>query len=155
MHLSRSRNVDDLLRDGTVGLDNDLVHLLGGCNRVGLVVEPLELFQGTSLGLDAEKVPDDGLDEIPADKDVDDILGNVLEADGQGELVDEADRTDNDARCSETLGSHSSLQSLGGNNTLEGSVGEGVDDLEHEIGRKGSLANPNVDGLPLTSEDGG
>lgn len=43
---------NDLFCDLAIGLDNDLVDFDGGLDRLGLVVDPFELFEGTALGLD-------------------------------------------------------------------------------------------------------
>ncbi len=43
----------DLLGDLAVVGEDDLVDGLGGLDGVGLVVDPLELLEGTALGLDA------------------------------------------------------------------------------------------------------
>jgi hypothetical protein len=45
--------INDLLSNGTVGLHHDLVHVQGGLDRLGLVVNPFELLEGATLGLDA------------------------------------------------------------------------------------------------------
>lgn len=49
------RGVDDLLRDLSVGLDNHLLDLLRSLDGLGLVVNPLELLEGTALGLNAKE----------------------------------------------------------------------------------------------------
>jgi hypothetical protein len=45
--------LDNLLADGAVGLQHDLVDPLRGLDGVGLVVDPLELLKSAALGLDA------------------------------------------------------------------------------------------------------
>ena len=44
-----------------------------------------------------EEVPESSLDQVPGHKDVDVLVGNVLEGDGPGVGVDEADHADNEA----------------------------------------------------------
>lgn len=43
---------NNLLCDLAIGLDDDLIHLEGGLDGLGLVVHPLELLEGPPLGLD-------------------------------------------------------------------------------------------------------
>ncbi len=42
----------DLLSDGTILLYNNLVQFEGSLDGVGLLVHPLELLEGTALGLE-------------------------------------------------------------------------------------------------------
>jgi len=80
-----------------------------------------------------EEIPHNGLDDIPADKDVDVLVADVAEGDRASKLVDETDAVDNDTRGGQTLGAHSGLEGLGRDDTLEGRVGEGIEDVEEEI----------------------
>lgn len=50
---SSGRVINNLLRDLSVGLYNHLFDVLRGLDRLGLVVHPLELLEGSALGLDA------------------------------------------------------------------------------------------------------
>lgn len=92
-----------------------------------------------------EKVPSDGLDKIPANEHKDVLVANVLESDGASKLVDEAHGVDDEAGKSETLATDGGLESLGGNDTLEGGVGEGEDDVEEEVSGQGALGVVAVD----------
>lgn len=47
------RSIDNLLRDRSVGLDDDLLHVLRSLDGLGLVVHPLKLLESSALGLDA------------------------------------------------------------------------------------------------------
>lgn len=47
------RGIDDLLRDLSVGLNDHLLDLLRSLDGLGLVIHPLELLEGSALGLDA------------------------------------------------------------------------------------------------------
>lgn len=152
-----------------VGLDDDLFDFEGGLDGVGLVVDPFELLESTPLGFDTivervsdlcaclrmsrerntknipKEVPSDGLDKIPADKDKDVLVANVVESDGASELVDEAHSVNNEAGKGKTLAADGGLESLGGDDTLEGSVGEGEDDVEEEVSGQGTLGVVAVD----------
>jgi hypothetical protein len=44
--------IDNLLGDCSVGLLHNLVNVLGCLDRVRLLVDPSEFFEGTALGLD-------------------------------------------------------------------------------------------------------
>lgn len=44
---------NNLLRNLTVGLHDDLVDLLRSLDRLGLVIDPFELLESATLGLDA------------------------------------------------------------------------------------------------------
>lgn len=50
------RGINDLLRDLSVGLYDHLLDMLGGLDGLGLVVDPLELLEGSTLGLDAKGI---------------------------------------------------------------------------------------------------
>lgn len=50
---SSGRGINNLLCDLSVGLNNHLLDLLRSLDRLGLVVYPLELLEGSALGLDA------------------------------------------------------------------------------------------------------
>lgn len=136
---------------------HDRVDLERGLDGVGLVVDPLELLEGATLGLNTKEVPGEGLNEIPADKDKDVLVLDVSESDGRAELVDEGDGVDDETRRGETLGAHRGLESLGGDDTLEGSVGEGEDDVEKEVRGKSTTAVVEVDErrVALTLDGGG
>lgn len=92
-----------------------------------------------------KEVPSDGLDEIPANKDKDVLVADVVESDGASELVDEAHGVDNEAGKGKTLATDGGLESLGGDDTLEGSVSEGEDDVEEEVSGQGTLGVVAVD----------
>lgn len=49
-------SLGDLLGNGTVGLDDDLVDVEGGLDGLGLLVDPFELFEGTTLRFDTVTV---------------------------------------------------------------------------------------------------
>lgn len=137
--------------------------MLRSLDGLGLVVYPLELFEGSALGLDAERyimlaimqrqeddaqmwqdlpeeVPEDGLDDVPADEDENVSVANVAQRNGTAELVDEPEDSDDDARCGETLGAAVGIESLGRDDTLERRVGEGVNDVEQEVEGEGGLS---------------
>jgi hypothetical protein len=48
------RGIDNLLRHLSISLYNNLLDVLRGLDRLGLVVDPLKLLEGSALGLDAE-----------------------------------------------------------------------------------------------------
>ena len=102
-----------------------------------------------------EEVPDDGLDNVPTNKDVDELVADVAEANGSRELVDETNGADNDARGSQTLGTHGGLESLAGDDALQGGIGEGEDDVEEEVGGQGTLRVRGDDVVSLTGQSGG
>jgi len=51
-----SLSTDDLLRDTTIGLDNNLVDLERRLDGIGLVVHPFKLLEGTALRLDTGQI---------------------------------------------------------------------------------------------------
>lgn len=124
---------DDLLGDGSICLHNNLVDLLGCLDRALLVVDPFELLQRTPLGLDGKEIPSNSLDDIPSDEDVDDLVLNVLEADGQSKLAQETHGRYNEGGGSQTLGSHGGLKSFSGDDTLQRCVGKGENNVEEEV----------------------
>ncbi len=101
-----------------------------------------------------EEVPDDGLDNVPADKDVDEFVANVAQTDGSSELVDETNGADNDARGGQALGAHGGLERLAGDDALQGGVGEGEDDVEEEVGGQGTLRVRGDDIVSLVGQSG-
>lgn len=80
--------------------------------------------------------------------------GDVLETDRTGVLADETDAADHETGQGETLGTSSGFEGLGGNDTLQGSVGEGEDDVEEVVEGDGGLAVGFVDvaGLGLLDQ---
>lgn len=87
-----------------------------------------------------EEVPEDGLDNVPADKDPEVVGRNVRETNGRSKLADETNAADHEAGQSQALGTSGCLQSFGRNDTLEGSVGEREDHVEKVVESKSSLA---------------
>jgi hypothetical protein len=53
----------------TIPVD-ELLGLDGGADGVAGGKDLLELFEGTTVGLDAKQVPDSGLDQVPSDEDL-------------------------------------------------------------------------------------
>lgn len=86
------------------------------------------------------EIPDDGLNDIPADKHEDVLVANVAKGDGTSELVDEAHAVDNETRKSKALGTGGGLECLGGDGTLQRGIGERVDDVEEEVRGERTLA---------------
>lgn len=108
-------------------LYNNLVATLGCLDRIGLLVEILELLEGTTLGLDTvivskvyfyfpsdyilgrlvvdipKEIPKRGFDNVPAYEDPEIVRANILERNGRGELRDETGAADEEAGEGETL----------------------------------------------------
>lgn len=87
----------DLLCNSTIGSNDDLVDFERSLDGVGLVVDPFELFEGTSLRLDTvrvstvaqnsevkegknipEEVPHKRFDDIPSNKDKDVSVSGII-----------------------------------------------------------------------------
>ena len=102
-----------------------------------------------------EEVPDDGLENIPANEDVNELVTDVAQTDGSGELVDEANGADDDAGCGQTLGTHGRLEGFGRNDTLQGRVGEGVDNIEEKVRSQRALFVRDLQVRGLVGECGG
>lgn len=130
--------------DTTIFLDGDSAALLGSGDGVPGAEDVLEFLESTADGLDSEEVPEDGLDDVPADEDEDVVVLDVLEGDGTGVQVDEGDGTDNDSVHGHTLGTGGGLQALDGVESLERGVGEGVDDVEEVEEGDGTTTNIEV-----------
>lgn len=128
----------------TIVPDSDSAALLGGGDGVPGAEDVLEFLESAADGLDSEEVPEDGLDDVPTDEDEDVVVLDVLEGDGTSVQVDEGDGTDNDGVHSHTLGTGGGLQALDGVESLERSVGEGVDDVEEEEESDGTTTNVEV-----------
>lgn len=86
-----------------------------------------------------EQVPQNTLNDIPADKDIDVSVANVAISNGSAEGVDETHATNDETGSSKTLGTNVGIKSLSRNDTLKRSVGETVDDLEEEVSRQSTL----------------
>lgn len=85
-----------------------------------------------------EKPPQEGFDAVPGDEDPDVIVLNVLEGDGRAVQVNETEDVDYQAIHGQALGAKAGVQSLGRQDTLQWSVGEGENDVEKEIeGKRG------------------
>jgi hypothetical protein len=138
----------DLLSDPSVGLDDDLVDFEWSFNGVGLVVDPFQLFQSSTLRLDTsyqyrlptrrlddlpKHVPKTWLDDIPSDEYVDVSITGLSAKDGEimpmdvpnvtkgvwtCKRIDESECTDDDTTSSKTFCSGGSLEGLDGDNTL-------------------------------------
>jgi len=118
---------------------------LGRCaNWIWGFEDDLEFFEGTSDSLDAKEVPNNGFDNIPSDKDKDVFVSNVVEGDGSAVQVDEGEDADNNTVHTHTLGTSLGSQAFYGVEGLERSVGEGIDDVEEEVGSECSLTNLEV-----------
>lgn len=80
----KGRDEETLLRadldDAVVG-DGHSAFLLGRLDRVGRGEDLVELLERPPVGLDREEVPDDGLDDVPADEHVDVLVADVAEGD--------------------------------------------------------------------------
>ena len=61
--------------------DGDDALLLGRGNRVRRGEDLVELLERAPVGLDGEQVPDEGLDTVPADEDVDVLVADVAKRD--------------------------------------------------------------------------
>jgi hypothetical protein len=96
-HDSLFTDILHLLRYGAISLDNDLVQMHGSLDRAGLLVNPLEFLQRTTLGLDAAEPPDKRLKDIPADEDPNVVRRDIADADRGRELADEANDRNNKA----------------------------------------------------------
>lgn len=99
-------------------LQHNLVQALRRFDRVGLLVYPLQLLQGSTLGLNTsgklagifnvregfavlpEEVPEDHLEEIPSDKDPKVVGRDGVQSDRGCEMTDETDGADHEARQS-------------------------------------------------------
>lgn len=125
----------------TIFPDSDGAALLGSGDGVPGAEDVLEFFEGAANGLDTEEVPEDGLDDVPADEDEDVVVLDVLEGDGTSVQVDEGDGADNNGVHGHTLGTSGGLQALDGVESLERSVGEGVDDVEEVEEGDGTTTN--------------
>lgn len=125
----------------TIFPDSDSAALLGGGDGVPGAEDVLEFLEGAADGLDTEEVPEDGLDDVPADEDEDVVVLDVLEGDGTSVQVDEGDGADNNGVHGHTLGTSGGLQALDGVESLERSVGEGVDDVEEVEEGDGTTTN--------------
>lgn len=125
-------------------LDGDGLELGGGTDWVGGLEDGFELFKSTADSFDAKQVPEDGLADIPSDEDEDIVVLDVLESDGAGVQVDEGEQADDDTIHTHTLGTGFRSQALDGVKSLERSVGEGVDDVEEEVGGESTLTNFEV-----------
>jgi hypothetical protein len=87
-----------------------------------------------------EEVPKDRLEHIPANKDPEIVRGNVLQTNRSGELADETDATDHEARQSQALGASSCFQGFSRDDTLEWGISERKNDVEKIVECKSSLA---------------
>lgn len=101
-----------------------------------------------------EEVPENDLEDIPTDEDPEVVGGDVAQTDGGGELGDETDGADKEARQGKTLGTSGSLQGFGGNDTLQRSVGEGEDNVEEVVECQGGLTLGLANGASLGDGEG-
>ncbi|CAG8643614.1 2892_t:CDS:2 [Acaulospora colombiana] len=125
-------------------LDGNGLALGGGTDGIRSLEDGFEFFKGTADSFDAKEVPEDGLDNVPSDEDEDVSVGNVLEGDGAGVQVDEGDQRDEDTVHGHTLGASLGGQALDGVEGLQRGIGEGVDDVEEEVGSQSTLSDLEV-----------
>lgn len=81
----------DLLHEGDItGLSNsDSALFLRSSNRIYLVEDFFKFLERASYGLHANEVPDDGLDDVPADEDEYIIVPDILQGDGSAISINE------------------------------------------------------------------
>jgi hypothetical protein len=96
-------------------------------------------FDGVSNSLDTTEPPDRSLDQIPGAKDKDVSILHVSEGDGPGVGIDKTEQVDDDTGSRKTLGTSRRSQVFGRVDSLQRSVGEGVDNTEQVVGSESSL----------------
>jgi hypothetical protein len=101
------------------------------------------------LGLNTEEVPEDRLEDVPADEDPEVVGRDVCKSNRSSELTDETDAANHEAGQSQTFGTSGRFQRLGGDDTLEGGVGEREDNVEQVVESKGSLALVFANGISI------
>ena len=99
-----------------------------------------------------EQPPRRGLDDIPADKDVDILVPDVMQSDGARELIDEAHGVDDEGAQRETLGTRRGFERLGRYHGLQRRVGETEDDIEEKVRRQRTLRVRRDDVVALCLE---
>ena len=80
-----------------------------------------------------EKVPEDGLDAVPAHEDPDVVQFDVLIGNRSAEGVDEAEGAGQEAIEGQALSTPGVVKGFNRDDTLQWGVGEGVDDIEEEV----------------------
>ena len=123
--------------------------LLGSGNGVGLLVDPVELLERTTLGLDTEEPPAQSLDEVPEDEEHDVVVANVGEGDRPGKEVDEAHGLRGNVAEGKTLGTHAGGEVLDSDGSLERGVDESAKDAKEDVDSDGTLTDSSVDRLVL------
>lgn len=71
--------------------------------------------------------------------------GDILQTDRAGVLADETDAADHETGQGETLGTGGGFEGFSRNDTLQGGIGEGEDEVEEVVEGDGGLAVGLVD----------
>ena len=78
------------MNDVRIGVELQLLLLGGSLARVGLLEDPVQLFECTVLGLGNQEVDDHGLDGAPDAEDDVCLPRDILKSNGESKLVDES-----------------------------------------------------------------
>ena len=83
----------DLLQENNVASlsDSNSTLLLGGSNRIFLVKDFLKLLQCAAYSLYADEVPDNGLNDVPANENEHIVISDILQGNGSTIGIDKAD----------------------------------------------------------------